>query len=45
MKERLETDGRPQLVDALKRQETVSGNGFSLKAGNNRPIPCRFGSA
>ena len=26
MKERFENDGRPQLVDALKRQETVAGN-------------------
>lgn len=26
MKERFENDGRPQLVDALKRQEFVSGN-------------------
>jgi len=26
VKERFENDGRPQLVDALKRQEFVSGN-------------------
>src|SRR5262245_58569477 len=36
MKERFENDGRPQLVDALKRQEIVAGNVRLAEAIINR---------